>query len=410
MSELTSNRQTPNTSTTPGYIDSASITHVVQAYEVHPNESYPCGWTVPRLVTSFLISTKNIGLAPGTAEDAKNKIWSEGPIGDVTRNLLKSGIISRPPLDDAMQKKVLRQTQHQVSTNYENLRRRFNDLRQKDETQHWMDWSIRSAWEEHAQNFGSLIDRALVPQLAQILEANDKELYILHKETGKPDIVKNLVKRQPDTGLFKMTYNCFLLGALLRGFYHDLVATHSEQQIVHHPLREAFLPPTHGESFVFDQTKVENYLTNIVLHDALKERTLKGRLSRWANNIGKLRYMNIPGYEKIDLRPPEDPDIAKERATNAAKTVGIIAHPIEVEEFLARTAKATIDLGSYLLTPFVGYSNTGLEYFGVKTDELIRKGVRAYYGRHSRLSKLAESPPGRISTYKQVVSTQEDLC
>jgi len=192
-----SSKKASKTTTTSGWIDSASITQVVQAYEVGPKkESSPCGWTVPRLVTSLLMFTENMGLAPGTAERARSKIWSRGPIGDITRNLLRSGIMSRPALSDAVQKKVLQQTQHEIDAECENLRRRFNDLRQRSETQNWMDWGIRSAWEEHAENFGSLVDEALIPQLARILDVTVREVRTAHKETSKPETVKNLAKTE----------------------------------------------------------------------------------------------------------------------------------------------------------------------------------------------------------------------
>lgn len=400
-------KKTQKDATTSGWVDSASVTHVVQAYDVWPKKSFPCGWTVPRLVTSLLISPNNIGLAPGVSE---NKILSKGPIGDVTKGLLKSGVISRPATNDSMIKKALCQSQEQANIHCSYLRRKFSELRQSNETQLWMDWSIRSAWEEHAQNFGGLIDTEFISQLARILETTEKDLRKLQLQTSKPATVKELVKLQPDTDLFNMIYNCFLLGLLLRGFYHDFIAKRRAEHIAHHPLRMAFLQPTQGEPLVFDQTSTENYLTNIVLHDALCEKTLKGRLERWVNNIKRIQEANIPHHEKIDLREKDEPELALEKAVEAAKTVNIYVHSNELEEFLAGTAKATIDIVSYLLTPFVGYSNTGLEYFGVKTDELIRKGVRAYCGRRSRLSKLGESPPGRISTYKQILSTYQDLC
>ena len=273
-----------------------------------------------------------------------------------------------------------------------------------------MDWSIRSAWEEHAQNFGSLVDKGLIPQLAQILDTPNKELLKVYKETSKPDMVKDLVKRQPNTELFKITYDCFLLGALLRGLYHELVATYSKQEISHHPLREAFLPQTQGEGLVFDQTNVENYLTNIVLHDALCEKKTRRRLKRWANNVGKIRAKNKPGHWEIDLRPRDDPDEAKEAAIKAAKTVGILAHPRKVEEFIEGIVGLAVNATtSFLLKPFPGFL-VGALGNRLQKENLVKQGLRVLYGRRNRLLKLAESPPGRISTYQQMLSTYEDLC
>ena len=46
----------------------------------------------------------------------------------------------------------------------------------------------------------------------------------------------------------------------------------------------------------------------------------------------------------------------------------------------------------------------------LQKENLVKQGLRGLYGRRNRLLKLAESPPGRISTYKQTITTREDLC
>jgi hypothetical protein len=46
-----------------GWIDSMSITQVVQAFEVWPKSNSPYRWYVPTDVTAFLICTDNIILA-----------------------------------------------------------------------------------------------------------------------------------------------------------------------------------------------------------------------------------------------------------------------------------------------------------------------------------------------------------
>lgn len=195
------------------------------------------------------------------------------------------------------------------------------------------------------------------------------------------------------------------------------MATYRREQIAPHPLRTAFLPTTEGEHFLFDQTSVENYLTNLILRDTLCEKVVGARLSRWATNIKKIRHANRPGRWPVgfDLRPREEPDLAKEAAVKAAQTVGIYVEPHAFEKFVAKPAALVLEL---VLTPFVsrpvsmGLSagKHALEYLGVGAEDLRRKAARVICGRRRRLSKLAESPPGCISTYKQVVSTQEDLC
>lgn len=388
------------TENTYGWIDSMSITQVVQAFEVWPRDSLPFGWYVPATVTTLLICTDNIGLAPGLSS---SKIVSSGPIGLATRQLIRSGVLSRPAFADSTRKLAVSQTQQRVGRYFDRLRNQYHRLLEQysEDVQGWMDWSIYSAWVEHAQNFGSLIDAEFIPQLARILDATEKDLRDLQKSINSPDVVRDLVRRQPDTDTFNMTYDCFLLGALLRGLYHDYLARQSGQQVAHHPFREALLPKMATESLAYEETNVESYLTNIVLHSALSENKLESRLIRWADNIGRIRAANRPGYEIIDLRPREDPNLAKKEAVRAAKTVGIDVYQRWFQEGAnAIPALGVAAAGSFLLHPYAGFALGAAYYFASRKIDVGKRVARGIYARSGRLSRLAESPPGRILRHK----------
>ena len=386
-----------DTAKTYGWIDSMSITQVVQAFEVWPKSSSPYGWYVPGAVTVLLICTDNVGLAPGLFA---RKIASSGPIGLLTRDLIRAGVLSRSGLVNSVRKLAIRQAQHRVNRYCDRIINDYREFlaRNLEDVRGWMDWSIRSAWVEHAQNFGNLIDAQFIPQLARILDVTEKDLLDLYKLTGSLYVVKDFAKRQPNTDAFNMTYKCFLLGALLRGLYHDYLARHSTQQVAHHPFREVFLPKTATQSLVYEETNVETYLANIVLHSALLEKKLESRLARWADNIGRIRAGNIPGYEEIDLRPREDPDLARKKAIQAAKTVGIDVHPRWAEETAdVLPALGVAAAGSFLLHPFAGFAISAGYYFLSRKIDAGKRVARKIYAQGGRLSRLAQSPPGRIS-------------
>ena len=115
--------------------------------------------------------------------------------------------------------------------------------------------------------------------------------------------------------------------------------------------------------------------------DALQERTLEGRLSRWANDIGKIRTANIPGRWDIDLRPRNDLDEAKNAAIKAAKTVGILAHPRRVEEFIEGIVGLAVNAStSFLLKPFIRFLVGALEN-RLQKENLVKQGLQVLYGR-----------------------------
>lgn len=382
-----------------GWIDSMSITQVVQAFEVWPKSSSPYGWNVPRDATVLLICTDNISLVPGLSA---GRIVSSGPIGTVTRELIKSDVLSRPDFPSSVRKLAIIQAQQRINRYCDRVRNDYRGLSEgnPEDVREWMDWSIRSAWVEHAQNFGSLIDAEFIPQLARILDVTKKDMLDLQKLTSSLDVVRDFVTRQPDTDAFNMTYNCFLLGALLRGLYHNYLARQSGQQVAHHPFREVLLPKTATQPLLYEETNVESYLANIVLHSALLEKNPKSRLTRWADNIRRIRAANRPGYEEIDLRPKEDPDLAKSEAIRAAKTLGIDVHPWWFEEVVNATLALGVLGGTFLLHPFAGIALGVTEYVASRKIAIGKRVARGIYARRGRLSRLAESPPGRITRLK----------
>lgn len=382
-----------------GWIDSMSITQVVQAFEVWPKSSSPYGWYIPGSVTSLLICTDNVGLAPGLST---RKIVSIGSVGFLTRELIRAGVLSSPDFVNSVSELAIRQVQQRVNRYCDRIKNDYRDFlaRSPEDVGGWMDWSIRSAWVEHTQNFGNLIDAQFIPQLARILDVTKKDLLDLQRLTGSLDAVKHFVRKQPDTDTFNMTYECFLLGALLRGLYHDYLARQGTQQIAHHPFREVFLPKTAAQSLAYEETNVESYLANIVLHSALLEKKLRSRLARWADNIGRIRTANRLGYEEIDLMPVEDPDLAKKKAIEAAKTVGIDVHPRWAEAVANLLPSAGVGAAGFLLHPFAGIAISAGYYIVSRKIDIGKRVAQKIYARSGYLSRLAQSPPGRISRPK----------
>jgi hypothetical protein len=387
--------------TTLGHIDSASITHVVQALDVYPKLSEPKGWDTPLLVTSLLIATRNIGLSPGIS---KQKILSEGPIGNVTRKLLSSGVMAMRNPTLSKRQQAIEMTKEQIHTYPSEYRRKFENLLKDDSAIGWLQWSRRRASVEHFQNLGTLVDQKFIPEMAIILNIGENELKKLHKETSRPQVVEGLSEEEKTTDLCSMVFRCFLLDTLLRGMYHDHVADTSRRQVAHHPIREPFLANLHTQPVPFPISTV-SYLASIILHEALVGKKLDDRLLRWVENIAKVRRANQPGNEIIDLRPKEDPTLALEKAFEAAKKLDICVVPSRFEAFMPKVfAVGVRKVVEILLTPYnIGISATiGAEVIEVRAEHLARSAVRKLYGRRGRLTQFAKSPPGRLSIWKRI--------
>ncbi len=380
-----------------GWLDSASLTHVVQAYDIWPKEPSPGGWLVPRLVTSLLISTPHIGLAPGVAS---SKFVSKGPIGLITRHLQKSDIIAVPTLSEFERETGVEETKLIICENLPHIQAQYESFCQlaSSDIERWMSWSIKSAWEEHAQNFGGLVDETFLKELAIILDIGVKELELLQRYTSRSDVVAAFVKKQPDCDEFKLTQKCFFLGYLIRGLFHDYLAQQNSNQVLHHPFRNFLLPDNQTKPMSFEQHTVEAYLTNIVLHSALLVRKPKARLVRWADNICLIRRLLRPENKQIDLLK-DDPSTALSEAVRGAKLAGVEAHRPTLEKFINISSAIGIELAtSFELSPYSAFGVGLGTYAAFRTKDIGTRVTKAIYTRQRRLARLAEAPPGRIGT------------
>lgn len=389
-----------------GHIDAASITHVVQAFDVYPDASVPKGWDVPLTVTSLLMLTRSIGLAPGLSTAS---IRSVGPIGDVTRRLLSHGIVSRKAPRPSTVRKALERTKQQVQADPEQFRRKLENLLSREDCGAigWLDWSMRRAAVEHYQNSHTLVDEWLVPELALILGVPEGYVMRLNEQTSQARVVEDLSKGKGGIDLRNDVSRCFLLAALLRGIYHECLCA-GKPQVAHHPLRTAFLPDLMATPLLFGGNKTAEFLAGIILWDALTETGLGNQLSRWVDNIIRIRQANMPGSWRFDLRANEDPEMSMRNAVTAAQEVGIHAIPHKLESFLPKVlgfcaGKGTGGLLAVALTPFQGCALALLagevvaEAVEAYSESLTRTGLQRVYGNAYRLARLKEGPGGRLS-------------
>ncbi|MGA2070667.1 MAG: hypothetical protein ABSG97_04895 [Sedimentisphaerales bacterium] len=407
MSSIHSDKLPTKRNITLGWIDSASISQVVQAFDIYPNKNVPWEWDIPLFVTRLLISTstRNIGLAPGISPIA---FKSDGPIGGVTRKLLSSGIIARRISTPQIRENALEKTKDRINTSPSEFQKRFKDLLKKDgdKVSGWLDWSRRRALVEHFQLFGNLFDERFIPEIALLLNMGENDVRKLYKATSQLKDIEVLSKQKKNTTFCNEVLYCYLIAAILRGIYHDNVAASSGYQVAHHPIRTTFLSDLPAQPLTFEVSSAEDYLANIVLHDALLgEKNLENRLGRWAENITKIRNANKPGYQKIDLRPKKDPSLAFDESLRAARTLGIYCIPRSLENILPTVfGKVAGKVIGYVLMPFIGTCATLAEEAVVEesTEHLARRGIQTLYGRHGRLVKLAKLPPGRLSIWRKI--------
>jgi hypothetical protein len=337
------------------WIDSASITHIVQAFQVYPDRSQPFGWLAPTFVTSLLLSPGRVGLACGTSS---GPVRSLGPIGQFTDRLLREGVVSPSTVvtrngysvDDPRwhedRVSCLNATRRYIQKFAGKFRSVFSDMLgpRRSYCEGWMDWGVENAWMEHAANFNGLIDRDFKDQISAITGIDRSELDRLSGLTADCAYVRRLIQLRNLHSDYQTVYTAFLAAALVRGLYHLYIASHFGLQAAPHPLRTYFLSNNAlglpliprrmvQRSFAFDAT-IAYYLATILIHGSARERDLSSRLMLWVDNVKKMRSYLYASDASSAFNLRYSGADARQTAMDIAKRARIRTYPQDWETFV----------------------------------------------------------------------------
>lgn len=239
--------------------------------------------------------------------------------------------------------------------------------------------------------------------MAPILEVEEEELRHILRRSCDPKVVERYAKRKPDIPEFRKMVDAYTVSALLHGRYHEFVAMNSQPQwqAVHHPLRYPVLPSSEGKLGKEFGTKVEFYLSNIILGGAFSEIRYKDRIAAWVDSVsivsGAVRAGDIALQEKNGQQEDIDDETALKLAVRIAKRLEIRTNSKLVENAL----DASIALGVGVLTSFflVGWDSLAASLATYSVSKMKNFGeliAQTAYRRESHLRDLAASGPGRI--------------
>jgi hypothetical protein len=311
-----------------GYVDSASIWGVIAAMSYSRVEEWP-EWTKQSAieVTHALVNDHYLEIAPGPGSFA----GAMGLYDHAMRNL--AFMVSDSVPAEGVLKHAETRLRKWVSRYHASISAAFGRAMADENMEDWLGWAIPNSWVWHSAMLEGLFNQGLVPQLALVLGRSEDELHDAWERSCDLKQVKDWAKRQPDSDDFSLVRDAYVLAALLRGRFHDHFAEAADLQIMHHPFRYSFLPKK-SETAIVVPTNTEKYFTSIILASAFAERTAKGRIALWAENVAKARRANKEG--DIDLRHKPSNRRAEEKAVRAAKSADLTLH--------SRTAAAALDV------------------------------------------------------------------
>lgn len=307
-----------------GWIDSASISQVVQYFDGDYNKPDPYPWSYRTVVdlTVLLMMTDHQCIAPGVrathskVDDGQTRLYT------LLRN---EGIVRQLKLtDEESVKKALRKTK-EWARREETIRKLqvvLDDLiNDKENFQRWIDWVVTGdAWRNHAIVHGGLIDKTFSRYVQKVLGIESGQMRELKKMTSNISHL-DLLSQKRDLDFIEACKG-YMCSALIRGRFHLNASLLENHQLTPHPFREIVLPPRSESAVTEHITDTRDCLAKLVIYGAAQQSTLDKRLACWVENIRLIRPITTG---MPDLLPQIDnPEVAYSEAYRRAKDANLI--------------------------------------------------------------------------------------
>lgn len=369
-----------------GYIDSASLHMLILALRSgKPAEWSQWTWETTQYVTCALWALPTFAVPP----DPSPHKGAGGPYGQILQEL--SMVFGGIDQEDS---EALRLTRQWTRRDPQARLALCKSVQDDPQFSLWLDSYMPFFWTRHVRMHGALFTAEFIPEISLMLGCRQADLERIHELSGRESQVSEWVKKRPDTESFRLASNAFAITTLLRGRYHDYAARNADLKIMHHPMREPLLRKI-KRTDLFEISNTKQYVTNIIVAAALKQTGLKQKIHSWASNVLKVRAALRDG--RIDLRPKDRDDVARDSAIDAVRKSAVDVHPKTLDPLLDILMGLSVGaLTGFTLAPWVGVpagSAAGLvSRLTQAPAHLVR---RAYRARHN-LQRLARSSAGRV--------------
>ena len=374
------------------HIDAMSTWEVISTlHHPDPSKCYPWAWKTAVELTYSLLSTAHIKMAPAPS------IHGAGAGFQTYLTKTLGPVIALLQPQPEKRKVALRRTQEWARRNPHKLREVIDTLFADNVNFHqWLDIALSYALLEHSSRLGGLFNEEFIPYLARAFDVSETDLRLVWAKSKQPAVLKEFSRKRPDNEEFWLMARAFVLAAVIRGRFHEIIAKASDIQIIQHPMRApAALPIKKRGNAIHAVPNTRMYLANIIVAAAFSEKTIERRIACWADNLIAVRTRSLS--DDFDLHPRNDDDATRSRAVAAAKVLGVRAH----SRYLETALEISWVLGVGTLTSFALHQWPSLIASLVAGAVGIRKPVgrliaATVYERPSRLSDLATAGPGRI--------------
>jgi len=363
-------------------------------------------WRSITEVTEMLLLHRLLRIAPGPSASSLGRLEATHSTLYTCYDLAceqLGRIVEDTLIDTRIQESAKKVFRDWLLNNVEDAKGAITETKQEKGYPHWEQWVIQHAWVDHSYRLNGLFNAEMMDELALILNVQSNDLKTLWTKTKDLQQVKDWSQGRNLDSDFELIRDAFIAATIIRGRFHDFIASQMQWQIVHHPIRQHILIPlTEGTGYRIPEA-VE-YLAQIIVNSAMEEKNPKDRILCWTENIrlAQEAYCQnvIPEILNPELRQKEAQDLA----IKIAKKLQIRVYRRSLENQLEwaivlGTTLTTSLLGLWIVFPWGalagGVIGAGAWISGI-SKPWGRRAAQALKLTTGHLRELTTSKPGRI--------------
>ena len=230
----------------------------------------------------------------------------------------------------------------------------------------WIDTAIKYAWPDHSSRNDGLFNKNQIELLSLIVGISQKKMKCLWDKTHIPSQVLKWSKGEDLDVDFELARDAYVASALLRGKFHESLASKTDLSYQNHPLRQHIV----AELRKGNRHRIPEplkFLVSIIVASAWKEKKPIKQVSLYAENAIKARQscrllqldQRFFRYQKLDAEE------AKKIAIDTAKELKFRIYPKIDEEIIDFTNMLTKGSIEYILNLW------WLDLLGIGSDSIL---------------------------------------
>ena len=370
---------------TRALIDSATLQDAFAALDAGKGDQWN-PWMARNLVdTTWLLLFDNVSIVPGP----KMSSASAAPGHEAK-------LVTRIPellLRVSSSPRALSSMKRWLSSPSRPLHNAWDATRNRREFAEWASHQRERGWPLHFAANESLFRLEDLSWLCDLLNVSRDTLMEAQRQSTSASNVKGWSKGKGGD-VAELAGQAFLASTLARGKYHEYFARANDLTLIAHPIRDSITSRTSKQQ-PLRAANSENRFVEILIGSALLERTPRGRIDLWTENI--LRARLAIQSRAIALPDTVLPSDADDHAFTAARKISIAGAAKWKRDVLNFCVSANISaLGTVLLGPWGAVAGLSLVAYKIARGKTLGETLALSATTDRNFRRIGNSVSGKL--------------